>query len=122
MNLINAFFAFLSIQIREDIVIVGYNGENADYDNPRGAIYGRRYYLVATAVHQDNRSHDDGLQWANIEGFNNVADAEAYEGRVLEFMNYGGQLNDEFWGEIEPRYGTQAWLNWNAEHPETWND
>jgi hypothetical protein len=29
---------------------------------------------------------------------------------------------EEFWGEIEPCYGTQAWLDWNAEHPETWND
>lgn len=122
MNLINAFIAFLGFQIREDIVVVGHNGEMADYDNPRGEIYGRSYYVVATANHQDNRSHDDGLQWANAESFRDPAAANAYLERLLEYVNHGGQLDEEFWREIEPCYGTQAWLDWNAEHPETWND
>lgn len=122
MNLINAFLAVLSIQIREDIVVVGHNGEMAEYDNPRGEVYGRRYYLVATANMGDKRSNDDGLQWANASTFTDPAKAQAFADELHEYMNYGGQLNDEFWREIEPMYGTQAWLNWNQDHPETWND
>jgi len=97
--------------IRNDLVVTGHNPEMADYDNRDGAIFGEGYYIVARS--------ESGLQWAHGHTFvNDSAGAE----RLLKAITARGEVNEAYWQEIEPQYGTGAWLTWNGDHPETWND
>lgn len=131
MDLINALLAFLSIQVRENIVRVGQNSEMADMDNPQGYIYGSVYFLVATASLLDDRNNQkDGLQWAHSHSFKDRQAAENLAWKVEQLLEAAKDpskghlrfLDASHWQEIEPQYGSEAWLQWNAEHPETWND
>lgn len=120
MHQINDFLSRLVFFVAMDVRVVGQNGEFADYDNPQGYIYGDVYYVKARI--EGDKFKGDGLQWAHKHSFvNNEAGATALMERIKQHIEIG-RLNEDLWSEDEPVYGTQAWLDWNAEHPETWND
>lgn len=43
----------MNFTARSDVVIVGTNPENADYDNPRGHVFGERWVVSASNDHGD---------------------------------------------------------------------
>ena len=130
---INNFLPILSFQVLMDVKVVGHDSERADYDNREGAIFGDVYYIVATVNTGNFNDASDGRQFAHRHHFVNdgsspkaraaKASAEALLAKIEARVKAGKELKDAYWrDDIEPCYGTQAWLMWNAEHPETWND
>jgi hypothetical protein len=117
--MINNFLAFLEFNFCMAVVVVGHDSERADYDNRDGSIFGDSYRVKATVVGGPR----DGLQFEHAHCFmNDQAGAEALRARIEARVIAGGKLGADCWQEVEPRYGTESWLIWNAEHPETWND
>lgn len=115
----NALMALIDFFVRQETRIVGHNGEMADYDNPHGHVFGEVYFVVArVSMIEGYGNADDGKQWAHGHGFRNENAALVFLDRVQQAKS----VDEQYWQEIEPAYGTQAWLNWNADHPETWND
>lgn len=121
----------LTFSLRADVVVIGQDGEMADISNPRGDIFGDAYYVVATMVGTALVDPNNGLQWAHFKTFiNDKAGAERLLKRIQDVQVICNAkpvldmmlLTTDCWREIEPQYGTQAWIDWNAAHPETWND
>jgi hypothetical protein len=104
------------LDIRSDIVVTGYNGEMADFDNPRGEIHGFRAYLTITA--------EDGSRWAHFAHCTKhweqeaIAEVEKLKARVQAFLDHGAQpLDPACWTPIQPCYGSDAYQSggWEAE-------
>ena len=80
-----------SIGVASDFRVVGYNNENADMDNPRGAIVREIFYLRATDARGNRRA------WGAWE---TEAGAEAaIESAPPVFL----------WAPAPPEYGSPAW-------------
>jgi hypothetical protein len=81
-----------------------YNLEMADQGNPEGAIF-----KDVLAIHCNS---EDGHKFVLMQEFDadKFDEAEAFALRV----RYHGSINLQLWIEIEPVYGTQAWLEWDA--------
>ena len=86
-----------------DIVIIGTNPEMADYDNPRGNIYGESWYVYAENWHGDRRQF-----WV---GINEKERAERLA-QALTARMAGGKLPVAFdrWTEARPAYGSDAYV------------
>lgn len=103
-----------SVKIRADQVIIGTNPECADMVNPRGHIFGFRAYLVAEAP--------DGSRWVHAHGEVSViesyavADLQPFAQRVCARIEAGGRLNADHWTEIQPGYGSDAYVKGGWEH------
>lgn len=106
----NALMAMIDFFIRQETAVIGHNGEMADMSNPQGHVFGEVFFLVARAP--------SGKQWAHYATFHDESKALLLQDRVQQAKT----VDEQYWHEIEPQYGTQAWLDWNADHPETWND
>lgn len=90
-----------------DIVVIGQNSEMADYDNPRGYLYGFRAYVFAEAP--------DGSRWvfdrtctrrSEFDALGRVATFVAHVQRSIEM---GRKLDPEHWTETRPGYGSEAY-------------
>lgn len=92
---------------RTDIVVIGHNPENADFSNPRGAIFGHAALVIAVAP--------DGSQWEYIETRTRHTEREALEAveplvrNANKRLANGGSLNPQFWREMRPMYGSEAY-------------
>lgn len=102
-------YAPWAIGVTSDLVVVGYDPEMADYDNPRGAIIREKWFVVAES--NDGRrknlvgvTFDDPVQ----AGFF----ANLYTGWDPE--NFG----DDVWAEGRPAYGSTAWITSGADQDE----
>lgn len=103
------------IQVRTDVVVMGSNPENADYDNPRGHIYGYRGYLIAIAP--------DGSQWvfertmADLLERNVLDRLDTFCAHVQRQIDRGVKLDVNRWTETRPAYGSEAYANggWSRE-------
>ena len=103
------------IQVRTDIVVMGSNPENADYDNPRGYIYGYRGYLLAIAP--------DGSQWVFERTMADLVEQNVFDrlatfcAHVQHKINCGVKLDVNRWTETRPAYGSEAYANggWSRE-------
>jgi len=91
-----------TIQVSSDFVVVGYNPEGADMDNPRGEIVRERFHLEATNDYGDRRV------WGF---FVTPAEAEA----AIELA-----APVETWAESYPVYGSQAFIAYGEEELEAW--
>ncbi len=104
MNLTEALAAFA----QADEVVMGYNPENADYTNPRGAIYGFSAYVFVEAL--------DGSRWVHPARFTRRFEQDALEAaskfvdRVNKRLAEGGELNPDYWRETRPCYGSDAYI------------
>ena len=85
--------------VRSEPVVIGQNYEMADFDNPRGLVYGYEAYVVA--------EDDSGRRMMHPHTFINRDEAKAE--REAEVIRSGiinrGVINEALWREIEPRYG-----------------
>lgn len=97
------------IVVRTDIVVIGCNPEMADYDNPRGNIYGFCGYILAVA--------EDGSQWMFEHTITRryehdvLARLNTFANKVQAHLNKGGKLDPSRWQEIRPAYASEAYVN-----------
>jgi hypothetical protein len=86
-----------TIELRDELRVVGHNHEMADYDNPRGEIIRIRYSVIAT--------DDEGHRRFWDGGFETPEDAE------LAYALFAPPV--ELWEVVRPAYGSQAYAaNW----------
>lgn len=97
------------IVVRTDVVIIGSNPEMADYDNPKGHIYGFKGYILAVA--------DDGSQWVFEHTHTRryeidvLARLNTFANKVQQHLNKGGKLDPRRWRETRPAYGSDAYVS-----------
>jgi hypothetical protein len=96
-----------SLFVAADIVVMGRNPEMADITNPHGDIHGFSAYVVI----EDNA----GNRWAHNEKFVNRWEDEA-KGKaeilllsIQVHVKRGGSVRLEYWTEIDPAYGSEAY-------------
>ena len=90
------------VDVVSRIVIIGRNTENADYGNPYGDIFGERFSIIVELK--------NGRRYSNFEIFEDVDEAFMYRQHVHDHINSGGILKSDNWQEIEPRYGSDAYV------------
>lgn len=81
-----------TIDIASDFRVIGYNPENADMDNPQGAIVREMFYLMATNERGDRRASGD---------FYTEAEALAAIALAPPVV---------LWDDTAPEYGSAAWV------------
>jgi hypothetical protein len=100
-----------SFSTRSDLVIVGTNPEMADIDNPRGAIFGLLWYVVASNEYGDTR---ELCVVSSTASSDTKATAEALATRLgarllnLRKLPVGFAL----WPEGRPVYGSDAYVEY----------
>ena len=88
---------------RSTVVIIGQDGEFADYDNPHGYIYGEVWYVEATNAHGDRYVYCgsvDGEEAARSLAF--ALDNGANDPETMP--------NEWRHDELQPVYGSDAYL------------
>jgi hypothetical protein len=100
----------VTIGVASEFCVIGYDGEYADMDNPRGAIVREVFFLVA----EDAR----GARWAWGEGWRDADAAEAAIATAPPVI---------LWSPWRPAYGSVAYIEdggeeemvaWEARHRE----
>lgn len=91
-----------------DLVIVGSNPEMADYDNPRGHLFGEAAYVVA----QDERGNRRCLHIKTDRSRNVAMEAAEAVAAALNARLAMGKLPVGFsgWREDRPAYGSDAYI------------
>ena len=101
-----------------DIVILGQDFEAADYDNPRGHIYGFSAFVQAVSVHGDTRvlRVAAGLIEAEV-----MAKADAVAA-ALNARLANGKLPVAFdrWEDGRAVYGSEAYVEYGQEEDLAW--
>lgn len=98
----------LTVEVRSDIVVVGQNSEMADYDNPKGYLYGFNACVEAT--------DEAGYRWAHRQTFTACTERDAHEAaevlavKVRAHLAKGGKLKAPGWLETRPMYGSDAYI------------
>ena len=95
-----------------DIVIIGSNPEMADYDNPRGSIFGHSAYVVAEDASGNRRRFH--TETSRLE-----ADVLPQAERLAAALNArlaAGKLPVGFdrWADDRPAYGSKAYEAYGA--------
>jgi hypothetical protein len=96
-----------------DVVVIGTNSENADYDNPRGEIYGFAGYIYAV----DNRGARRALHIATSNSETEIEDKVTRLANALTARLANGKLPVGFanWDEYRPEYGSIAYIEEGGE-------
>ena len=84
-----------SVGFPSDFVVVGHNSENADMDNPTGAIIRERFYMIAEDAKGNRRT------WGGLYESPEAAEA------AYAFLAPPVAL----WEETRPCYGSEAWTS-----------
>lgn len=90
-----------------DLVVTGYNPENADFVNPRGAIFGSASYVYAENKHGDRvrlyvkTDYSDAVALAAAERLASALNARLAAGKL--------PVAFDRWDQARPGYGTVAW-------------
>jgi hypothetical protein len=82
--------------IVEEDVVVGFNSERADMDNPSGALYGKVSKVMAETL--------SGRRFLHIWSL--TADVAQ---RLADKVSRSGEIDPQFWSETFPVYGSMAW-------------
>lgn len=95
-----------------DIAVIGSNPENADYDNPRGFIYGMSAYVVA----EDAKGFRVRLHVKTAHRDSECLPAAERVASALNARLAAGKLPVAFgtWEETFPAYGSEAYSNEEA--------
>lgn len=101
-----------------DMVVVGYNPEMADYDNPRGELYGYVSYCYAESASGDRTC-------ISVASGRREADCLPHAERMAEALNArlaSGKLpvNFESWESARPAYGSDAYVKYGAADDLEW--
>lgn len=78
-----------------EIVVVGQDYEYSDLDNPHGFIYGEQFYIVAEDQEGNRRT------WGNYYDSPQAAE--------FDYIHFSPPV--EFWMDITPAYGSEAYAN-----------
>ena len=99
-----------------DIVVIGHNPEMADYDNPRGELYGFSTYVVAQDAQGYRRCLHVGTVSVALGETRALQGAEALA-RALNARLSTGKLPVGFsrWVEDRPAYGSDAYVREGCE-------
>jgi len=91
--------------VASELVIVGTNPEMADYDNPRGHLFGESWSVYAENAHGDRRQFHVGV--------NGRTRAEKLAVALTARMA-AGKLPVAFdcWTEARPAYGSDAYVEY----------
>jgi hypothetical protein len=102
--------------VQSNIVVVGYDAEMADMSNPRGAIHGESFYVVAESRNGRRWAHYYSFTTTAMRGGEKVA-AKANSLRARIERNYaaGVRLDPKYWTEIDPCYGSDAYVQQGIE-------
>lgn len=108
-----------TFQAISDIVVIGHDAEYADYDNPRGEIYGSASYVCAANEHGDTR-----LLHVATERFDSVAlaKAEKVAAALTARLEKLGKLPVGFdaWASGRPVYGSDAYVEYGQADDLAW--
>lgn len=105
----------LQFFVRSDLVIVGYDAEFADVTNPRGALYGQALYVVAESPDGRRWAHDHRFIASRGNALSELARAERLCERIAASYNGGAPLDGAYWVEIDPAYGSDAYVSQGVE-------
>jgi hypothetical protein len=89
------------------IARVGYNPEMADMSNPRGEIYAERWVVWA--------EKPCGRRWQHERSFAGQHEAQRLLDRIEAAHRGGRRLNLDHWVEIDPAYGSDAYVSQGIE-------
>lgn len=94
-----------------DIVVIGSNPEMADYDNPRGHVYGFAAYVRAVSEHGDTRVLHVATERCERDA---LAAAEVLAERLNARLHNLGKLPVAFdtWQEGRAVYGSDAYVEY----------
>lgn len=112
-----------------DIVVTGNNTECADYDNPRGNLYGFQPFVTVTDTNGNRKRLDVGPPIGRFYGFgggrsmdeaNKIADDLAM--RLQARWDNFGKLPIRFcdWYDTRPAYGSDAYIAYGAADDLAW--
>lgn len=87
-----------TFSVASEYVVIGHDGEFADFDNPRGAIHAERFYMVAEDV--------DGKQYR----FGNEKSEEDAE---IVFVHFAPAVSE--WEYFRCAYGSRAYMQNDCE-------
>jgi hypothetical protein len=112
--------------VGSDIVVVGYNAENADFDNPRGAIHALRPYIRAVDEQGNTRVKYSTKTYHTSQEREAHADAEIVAATLNLKLAKRRKPRFEAWVVGRPVYGSPAYqdygqaddLAWEKEHDE----
>ena len=83
--------------VRPRLVVLWSNPENAEPGNPDGNTYGEKYFVIGEEF--------DGSRMGHFKDFDTEEEAE----KLAERVNKKLVINVEYWGRMEPRYGSRAY-------------
>jgi hypothetical protein len=101
--------------VRSDLVVTGYDAEFADISNPRGALYGEAFYVVIEAHDGRRWAHDHRFVTRGNDGAEVALRAERLRARIEASYNGGAPLDGAHWVEIDPLYGSDAYVSQGVE-------
>ena len=107
-------FKVAGFDVRSDVVVIGQHFEAADYDNPRGELFGFAAYVSAVTVDGDRRSLHVKTSKSEQEA---VSAAATLAERLTARLENLGKLPLRFdeWFEDRPVYGSEAYQAYGAE-------
>lgn len=94
-----------------DIVVIGYNPENADYENQKGEIYGHAAYVQAVSPRGDTwikHVRTDRFEAEVMAEANKLADA--LNARLTNFDKL--PVNFASWPQGRTIYGSEAYIEY----------
>jgi hypothetical protein len=105
----NKSFVPVEFTAMSDICVVGYNSENADCVNPKGAIYGYQVYIQADSEYGDTRIMYVGEP--TMDGDNATLKAQKQADAMMARWNNFKKLPINFGAWVEGRavYGSDAY-------------
>lgn len=87
------------VVVASDLVVVGTNPEMADYSNPRGYVYGRRYFAVVS---------DSRFEYTHFHLFDSADAAERLVDRIRCAAPTWSPVDSDHWHR-RTLYGGAAW-------------
>lgn len=94
-----------------DIVVIGYNPENADYDNPKGEIYGYAAYVQAVSPRGDTWIKHVRTDRFEVEVMVDASKlADALNARLTNFDKL--PVGFEGWQQGRTIFGTEAYIEY----------
>ena len=96
-----------AVTVMTHIVVIGYNPEMADMSNPNGERYGEVGFVCVELV--------NGRRFANYQSMIDMDELYMFRQEVEDYLNDCGTLPSTQWTEIEPAYGSEAYVNGNVE-------
>ena len=96
-----------AVTVMTHVVVVGYNPEMADMSNPNGERYGEVGFVCVELV--------NGRRFANYNSTTDMDELYMFRQEVEDFLKAGNALPSSQWSEIEPAYGSEAYVSNNVE-------